>query len=924
MKRYKRLSLPLSVLKHLLTTAIKVPTLLPGLGGTSYTSGNDTDHPEIAPSTLPAKGSNEPHASHQASTSPCKSADRGSCHHHHHPHARDDVREDHAPEPHYRDVENDAALERVVVLMFKTDCSMCTRNLGRTLRDVPGVYHPYINFVQGRIEFQLDASLNTPEGVVRIIRQLDPSALLASDQYHHIDVVIPTSLVRSVEEQNLHGLVDISVLDEGSARVCYDPTVSGARDLLDRLKEFSQGVELAPVENNPAIAHGKRCRKEQLIKLCVAAVMTVPVAVLNMVNNPIEERSKAVVSLVLASLVQLIAVPDFYKPAILLLMRYHTFEMDMLVTISITAAYAYSVTAFGHLMAGKALEEQAFFETSALLTTFVLLGRVVATYARTYAVGKVSFRSLQTTKAIIAEHGQDREIDSRLLQFGDKFKVLPEMKIPTDGQVVEGSGEVNESMLTGEGLPVRKMRGSNVSAGTINGTGTLIVQLSRLPGRNTVTDIAGQVEEASKTKPRVQEIADRLAKHVVTVAVVLVIVVFVTWLLVELKLKHAGTSRAFAKAITYSVAVLAVSCPCALGLAVPMVIVVAGGLAAKEGVIIKASKSTVYARKVTDVVFDKTGTITQPTLEVEADHTFSHTKEAMYPLAKALVQDNRHPVSLAVKRFLEEKKVEAAEVTDKHVHPGQGVAARAREGMLKAGSPQWTLSDSEADIKRYIDDGYTVFSVTCNDTPIVCFALRVRLQPDAVEVVKDLTRRGITVHLVSGDHDVAVWNAAREAGIPDSNVASRCSLKEKVDYVANLQSEKKKVLFCGDGANDAGAVTHADVGVHVGGSLSSSDITCDAADVVLLNGIKGIPYLLNVSRSALRRIQFNFAWALTYNLVAVVLAGGALVKAGGEKARIEAQWAGLGELVSVLPVIIAGSTMLFSRSVRRRLRDRSQ
>lgn len=787
---------------------------------------------------------------------------------------------------------------------------------------MPGVFHPYVNFAQGRVDFQLDRSLNTSGEIAHFIRQYSRSygAVLAGDQNHYIDILIPPSLVRSVEEQNIPGLLEISALDKSSARVSYDPTISGARALLERLREFSQGLELAPLEADPAVSYGKKCREKDFTLLCLAAVMALPVAVLNLGQVPIDERNKAMVSLVLATLVQLIAVDEFYKPALVLLVRYGTFEMDMLVTVSITAAYIYSVTAFGFLMAGKPLEEKPFFETSALLITFVLLGRFIATYARTYAVGKVSFRSLQPTKAIIIiENGQDRGIDSRLLQFGDKFKVLPETKIPTDGTVVVGSGEVDESMLTGEGLPVRKTPGSLVSAGTINGTATLEVQLSRLPGKNTVTDIASQVEEASKFKPRVQAIADRVAKYIVTTVVILAVIVFVAWLLIELKGRHHGTGRSVARAITYAVAVLAVSCPCALGLAVPIVIVVAGGLAAKEGVVIKASESTVCARKVSDVIFDKTGTITQPDLEVEEDHTFSYNKEAVYPIAKALVQNNRHPVSVAVNRFLEGLEVKAAAITDAHVHPGQGVIADLQGAIVKAGSPQWTLSDPEPDIKAFADDGYTILSVTRDGIPIVCFALRSRLQPDTVEVVKDLTRRGITVHLVSGDQDVAVWNAAREAGISDSNVRSRRSLQDKVDYVAWLQSDDKMVLFCGDGANDAAAVSRADVGVHVGGSLSSSDITCDAANVVLLNGLKGIPYLLDVSSSAYRRIIFNFAWALVYNTVAILLAGGVFVKVGGERARIPPPFAGLGELVSVLPVIVVGGTMFLSRSVRRTL-----
>lgn len=884
----------------------------------SHASGNDVDYSGIPLETVSPSSARHGSGSHQRARSTC-------CDGHHDVSGDSDGHfeptSDHVSEEHiHRDIEHGAVLERVTLVVFGMDCSDCAERLRKNLIRLPGVYHPSVSFVHGKADIQLDASMNSSDGVAQAIHEMNTRyrCIPVADEQHHLDVSITRSSIKSVEEQGVPGILDILSLGDNVGRITYDPAVVGARALFGLLSQKYPDVELAPLEDDPALSIGRTARKEQLIKLCLATALALPVAVLNMGDVPMDERRKAVVSLVLATLVQLIAVPDFYRPALISAIKYRTLEMDMLVTVSITAAYVFSVAAFGYLMAGNPLEEKPFFETSALLIAFVLLGRFTAACARTYAVERVSLRSLQPTRAVVIEDGRDSEIDSRLLQLGDRFKVLPETKVPTDGIVVEGTGEVDESMLTGESLPVIKSPGSTVSAGTLNGSATFVVELRRLPGANTVTDIAKQVEEASNSRPRVQELADRVAKYLVTIVVTVATLVFLTWFLVETRARQVDVGTASARAITFAVAVLAVSCPCALGLAVPMVIVVAGGVAAKDGVVIKTSEATVGARRVTDVVFDKTGTITQSALEVGTAVTFAHRREAVFSIVKALVANNRHPVSVAVHQCLENHNVDAAEVTDTHAHPGQGVLARLGDSILKAGSPSWTLCESEPVVKGFVSDGFSILSVTQDDKLIACFPLRARLQHDAAEVVHDLGRQGIAVHLVSGDQDVACWNAAREAGIPDGNVASKRSLADKVAYVTRLQEQGKVVMFCGDGANDAGAVSRADVGVHVGGSLSSSDITCDAADVVLLSGLKGVPYMLHLSRCAFRRILFNFAWAIAYNTLAILLASGLFAVTGNDEVRIPPQFAGLGELVSVLPVILAGGTMFFSRSARRR------
>lgn len=808
------------------------------------------------------------------------------------------------------DIEHAAALEHIHLLVDGMTCSGCANNLYKALQATQGVSNVQVNFVMGKADFTLNAIMSSPDDVIRAAERATGFRCIrqtGDDQF--IDLLIQShdhTAKITIGEMNLPGLQEFLTIDKNTVRVSYDPVITGARTLVDGIGNLSQG--LAPFKDDLSILSGRKRLFDQIAKTIIAAVLTAPVALLAFCETTVTEKTKALISIVLATLVQFIAISEFYLPALKSLIYNGVLEMDMLVVISITAAYFYSVVAFGLRMAHSPLETPEFFETSTLLITLVLLGRVIAAYTRNRAVAAVSLRSLQPSTAMIIENGSVREIDSRLLQYGDKLKLFPHSLVPTDCLILDGSSEVDESMLTGESLPVTKKPGMELIAGTVNGSGTLVAQLTRLPGKNTVTDIAGLVEEASKSKPQIQDLADRVASLFVPVVSAVAIIVFILWVIIGLKLRNESGAKAVVCAITYAVAVLAISCPCALGLAVPMVLVVAGGIAARGGVVIKSGQCTERARKVTDVVFDKTGTLTEESMDVVAHHVFDSEIRGALAIVKALVEDNKHPISLAVSKFLALKGVEAAETSASYAVPGHGIVAVLGESVVKAGNPIWTESDSHPTVVRAIEDDLTVLSVTRDDTLIAMFALKARLRADAISVVKKLHQRSIAVHLVSGDQASAVQAIAWQVGIAPENIASRRTPGEKRAYVASLMAEGRIVMFCGDGTNDAVAVAQADVGVQLGNSLSSSDVTRGAADVVLLSGLGGIPYLLDISRSAFRRMAFNFVWAGVYNVLAILLASGAFVHV-----RIPPAYAGLGELVSVLPVVLVAMTMLLRK-----------
>lgn len=803
--------------------------------------------------------------------------------------------------------------EAVSFIVSGMDCTSCADKLVRILGGMAGISQPHVNFVRGDGQFNLDPSITDAEEALSFATNASGFGLakVVGGEFY-LDILLSPTETASLADDPPSGVLDVQPWGKKITRVSYDPAMVGARDLYDSLKDRCGG--LAPPQADPQLESSRRRLKRQLINTVIAAAFTIPVCVIAFGHNLVDERAGAIVCLVLATVVQGVAVLEFYRPALRALWYSHIVEMDMLVVMSVSAAYVYSVIAFGFQMAGKPLKQEQFFETSTLLITLILGGRLVAAYARVQAVSSVSLRSQQSTKAILVREGGEEEIDARLLQYGDRFKVAPHSRIPTDGTVVSGTTEVNESMVTGESMPVMKKTGDILIAGTINGDGAVTASLIRLPGKNTVTDIAQLVEDASNSRPKLQDLANKVASWFVPVMASIALVVFVVWIAVGFKVKHWGAGESVGNAVTYAVAVLAVACPCAVGLAVPMVIVIAGGMAARRGVIIKSADTTEGARKTTDVVFDKTGTITEGGLKVikHVSLQADQDEKEVAGLVMAMVAGGKHPVSAAVEKYLRDDfKTEASpDVSSIRVIAGAGIEANDGQRTLMAGNSRWTKASHLPEVVSIREDGLTEFIVTLDSRPVAAFGLRTQIRPEAERVITDLVGRGITVHMVSGDQPTAVESVAKSVGIAPGNVASERSPASKRDYVEELMADgKRHVMFCGDGTNDAVAVAQAHVGVQMGGGAStSSDMTQSAADVVLLNGLEGIPQLLDVSRAAYARMVFNFAWSAVYNVLAVTMASGAWVDF-----RIAPAYAGLGEVVSVVPVILAAMSMFLAR-----------
>ncbi|GAM89317.1 hypothetical protein ANO11243_073540 [Dothideomycetidae sp. 11243] len=782
-------------------------------------------------------------------------------------------------------------------------CTGCEKKLRRAMEGTPGISQVKISFLNSWAECELDDEIiSAEEAVLRIRKKTGFSVIKTHKDYQTVKVYSCKHRGWESVVRNIVGVKEFQMLDRSKAKLTYDPEVVGLRDLLSQMA--ADGTKLVPT----SIDHEHRPMTRlqgPIIKTMLSAILTIPVAVLSFGQTTVD-RSKqtAVVILLLATLVQLIAVTEFYHKAVVSLIHEHVIELDMLIVLSIKAAYAYSAVAFGYFMAGTPLVVREFFATSTLLITLVLLGRLMADIARTKAVQAVSMKSLQeTTAEVVDDDGNTTQIDARLLQYGDCFAIKPHERIPTDGVVTRGQSAVDEATLTGESMPVFKIVGDQLTAGTINGDGSMVAELTRLPGKNTITDIGNLVEQANNNRPKVQDLADRLASWFIPIVLTAALIAFGSWLAIDLLVNRQTTAAAVANAITYSIAVLAVSCPCALGLAVPIVLVITGGIAARTGVIVKSGAAIETSWQVTDVIFDKTGTLTLPDLEVTDEVIARRNQKLAISIAQAMVKSSHHPISVSLNRHFSSL-------------PCSGISAKLDGAPVSIGSPRWLGYDNDRAVCRLIQENKTVVCVSRSRILLAVFGLQAKIRPEAPSLVQQLQKRGITIHLLSGDTDQA-------------NCRSRCEPAAKQSYVLSLFSpgcrdhcmhdsatlefrphnhqprSKRKVLFVGDGTNDALALTSAHIGVQVG---TASDVLSSTASVSLLGPLTGILDLLDLSRAAYRRIIFNFVWAAVYNVFAILLASGAAVEW-----RIPPRYAGIGELVSVLPVVAVGASMMFLR-----------
>lgn len=802
----------------------------------------------------------------------------------------------------------EVSAEHVVLKFHGVDCAGCANKIFKFLRSVPDVCELRVNPILLQAEFDLNTKRTSAASIIILIRNATGYICeRVTKKWHEIEAIAPNTLEKPIGNANPAGVKQVVNLAKDLMRIQYDPEAVGARDLLQ--SGFETPLHLAPARSNSKATSHLR----QIASLTfLSSILTIPILIFSWAPIPPHQLVYGSLSLALATIIQVVVAGSFYLVAIRSLIFARTVDMNLLIVLSTTVAYVVSVVSFIYLIQGHKLGIGLFFETSALLVTLIMVGRLAAACACHNAMKSASIRSLQPATVTLMNQVDGcksigEELDVRLLQYGDVFKVEPGSPIVTDGKVMSEISYVDESMITGESTWVEKKTGSSVIAGSVNRSGTLMAEVTRLPGSNTIDELADMVDAVNFSKPKSQELADQFAAFFVPIIGTLALLTFAIWTLVGKFVQHHSARIASIDALLYAITVLVVSCPCAIGLAVPLVTMIACSVSAKHGVIVKSAGALEVARKVTHVVFDKTGTLTETHLAVSVEHYLIEPASSTMSLALSLTASSKHPVAVTLARHISALGVKPALLDDVESVVGKGIMGMSNGELVSIGAARWLGVEDHSAVQHLLSQGYTVSCVMKGSELLAIFGLSATLREDAGDIVSQLFQRKIEVCMLSGDEPEVVKRAALALQIPLPNTQFRYSPADKQQYVQSLMSNPKNiVLFCGDGVNDSAALAQADVGICISNDIGAAEA---AADVVFVRpSLRLILNLINLSNDASRRIKFNFIWSAVYNLVAILFAAGAFVNA-----RLPPAYAGLGEVVSVLPVVLVALQMKWKK-----------
>ncbi len=631
-------------------------------------------------------------------------------------------------------------------------------------------------------------------------------------------------------------------------------------------------------------------------RLVLSAVLALPVVVIAMSHGAISWLHGAWtnwVQLVLTAAVLVVGAGPIYRAA-WASVRHRTATMDTLVALGTGAAFVYSVVATiapgvlmsaghaGHGAGGAAMGPAVYFEAAAVIVVFILLGRLLearATGRTTEAIERLM--ALAPAMARVERAGAEREVAAEAVRVGEVVVVRPGERVPVDGVVVSGASAVDESMLTGESVPVEKGAGAAVFGATMNTTGVLRVRTTRVGAESTLRQIVRMVEDAQGSKAPIARMADRISAVFVPAVLVIAAVTLAAWLVL------GPTETRVAMAVSNAVAVLIIACPCALGLATPTAIMVAAGRGAQRGVLIKNGAALEAAGRVDTVLLDKTGTITEGRMTVmEIATTGGVSVEDVLSAAASAEAGSEHPIAAAVVRGARERGVNVRPASGFRAHVGAGVEAVVDGRGVLVGTPEWLEScgvrgdgaeEMDAAKNAMHAAGRTVLGVAIDGRMSGVLGVADVVKATSAAGVAALKGMGMRVEMVTGDHAGAAERVGREVGV--DAVIARVQPRDKAARVEALRSEGRVVAMVGDGINDAPALARADVGMAM---RSGTDVAIAAADVTLMRSDVGsVAEAIGLARRTLRTIRQNLGLAFVYNVVAIPVAAGALYPVTG-------------------------------------------
>ncbi len=831
-------------------------------------------------------------------------------------------------------------------------CTACSSSIEKYVGSQEGINSISVNLLGETAEVEYDPSLINPDKIVDLVDDIGYGAQAVKEVgTGEIDLSVSgmtcAACSSSIENyiSSFDGVDSISVnLTTDKAHIRYNPSQIGIRDLIEGISDIGYTASVAKQEVDldrlGKVEEIKMWRR----KLTYSAILTIPFLIM-MINMLFSENgftrflmsplfstftAEAIIGLIFATPIQFWIGKDFYVKAYKAV-RHGSATMDVLVALGTSAAYFYSLFAIIYEYFKPIFEAQVFFETSAFLITFILLGKFLEARAK----GKTSeaikkLVELKAKNAILLELDDDgkviseKEISSDLIQNGDVLKVYPGEKVPTDGEIVFGSSALDESMITGESLPVNKTHGDNVIGATVNQQGVLHVKATKIGAETTISQIIKLVEEAQSSKAPIQGLADRISAVFVPIVVGIAIVDFIVWYtllatgVVPQSWLPPGTSS-FIFSFLLAISVLVIACPCALGLATPTAVMVGTGLGADNGILIKGGGPLETAYKIDSIILDKTGTIThgKPTL-TDIIPVGELDKDKVLYYAASAESGSEHPLGKSISNYGTEHLGSIGIPENFKAISGHGISSQIDNHEVLVGSRKLMTDNNisiddntESEMIKLEELGKTAMIVAVGSKVEGIIAVADTVKEESLRAINQLKKMNIDVWMVTGDNKRTAAAIAKEVNI--DHVLSEVLPDQKASKVKSLQDTGKIVAMVGDGINDSPALAQADVGIAIG---AGTDVAIETADMVLMKSdLTDVVTAIDLSKKTLNRIKLNFGWAFGYNIIGIPFAAGLLIpllrSLTGETITLPPALAGLAMAFSSVSVVT--SSLLLKR-----------
>lgn len=778
-------------------------------------------------------------------------------------------------------------------------CAACAKAVDRTMKKLEGVAEHNVNLITELMAVTFDESKLTEEDIIKAVEK---AGYGAAEESNTKEVSIPiggmtcAACAKAVERavNKLEGIESSAVnIATEKAVIKYNPEKIRLSEIKQTINKA--GYQALEIESKNKVDEDKERKQREIktlwTKFIVSAIFSVPllyIAMGPMISwwnvpipgwlEPMEYPFVYALVEILLVIPVLIAGNKFFTVGFKAIIR-RSPNMDSLVAMGTTAAVLYSLYSTYRIYTGHFMYvEDLYFETAGIIITLILLGKSLEAVSKgrtSEAIKKLM--GLAPKTAIVIQNDKEIEIPIEEVEVGDIILVKPGEKIPVDGEVLEGLTSVDESMLTGESIPVEKKAGDKVIGASINKNGSIRFKATKVGSDTALSQIIKLVEDAQGSKAPIAQMADVVSGYFVPTVFIIALASAIIWLL-------AGQTGVFA--LTIFIAVLVIACPCALGLATPTAIMVGTGKGAEYGVLIKGGEALEITHKINTIVFDKTGTITEGRPEVtDVVTTAIIDKKTLLQLAASAEKSSEHPLGEAIVRGAEKQGMEIKKLDSFKAIPGHGIEVEIEGKAILLGNRklmtdrQISLEQLEAQSDKLAGEGKTPMYAAVDNQLAGIIAVADVVKESSAKAIEKLHKMGIEVAMITGDNKRTAEAIAKQVGI--DRVLAEVLPQDKASEVKKLQQEGKKVAMVGDGINDAPALAQADIGIAIG---SGTDVAMESADIVLMRSdLMDVPTAIQLSKSTIRNIKQNLFWAFAYNIAGIPIAAGLLFALGGPK-----------------------------------------